>query len=352
MKFSSILTMTLMSVLVARPVIAAPPDTPDVSENTRFQAVPFVTLRNLTDAEAPDERFGDERAPLRSGRCVVSHAPYRLLRMPEAFSRNGFVFVPDSKIGLEAVTLESAELFWDSFASSLAGRRPILYLHGYNTSFSKACEQASQFQANLQAAGRVLLFSWPSDGALLNYARDEADLFWSVKYLESTLRQMIERFGAGGFDAVGHSLGARGLVYALVLLAHGDHWELPLLNQVVLTAPDIDAGVFQQYLPEILPLADNITVYVSDNDRPLALSREVHGYPRLGESGDHLDALEGIQIVDVSDVKARSFTGHLYHLYHEQVGDDLRQLFNQGGDAGQRTGLTREAPSRWRLAPP
>ncbi len=352
MKILLSLFTTLLSCLVLQPAHAESQVSPGGADSTRFQAVHFLSLRNLTGDPDPDKKLGDERDRPRGGRCVVSHAPYGLLRMPEAFSRNGFLFVPESRIGLEAVRLVSPDGLWSEFEASLDGQRPMLYLHGYNTSFAKACEQASHFQANLQATGRVLLFSWPSDGALLNYARDEADLFWSVSYLESTLKTLISRFGAGGFDTVGHSLGARGLVYALVLLAHEAHDRLPLVNQVILTAADIDAGVFEQYLPHIRPLARNITIYVSDNDRPLALSREVHGYPRLGEAGAHLDKLEGVQIIDISDVGVRSFSGHLYHLYHDQVGEDLKQLLNQGISADQRTGLTRQAPSRWRLSVP
>ena len=324
----------------------------ETADRTRFQAVHFMTLRNLTGDRTPDERFGDERDRLRHGRCVLSHTPSSLLRMPDMFSRNGFVFLPESKIGLEAVTQAPAEEFWADYATALDGQRPLLYLHGYNTSFAKACEQASHFQANLHTPDRVLLFSWPSDGAILNYARDEADLFWSVAHLEKTLKSMIAQFGAGEFDVIGHSLGARGLLYALVLLAHENHDQLPLINQVILTAPDIDAGVFKQYLPYLRPLAGNITLYVSDNDRPLALSREVHGYPRLGEAGPHLDDIEGVQIIDVSDIGGRSFSGHLYHLYQDRVCGDLNQLLNQGVYADQRAGLVPQADSRWRLAPP
>lgn len=322
------------------------------ADETRYQAVHFVTLRNLTGESEPEDRLGDERDRVRTGRCIVSHAPYGLLSMPEVFSRNGFVYLPENRIGLEAVRLVDSEQFWEDFAAARNGQRPMLYLHGYNTSFAKACEQASQFQSNLKAGGRLLLYSWPSDGALLNYARDEADLFWSVAQLELTLQQMIANFGAGGFDVIGHSLGARGLVFAMVLLGHSRHEQLPLVNQLVLTAPDIDADVFKQYLPLLRPLARNITLYVSDNDRPLALSREVHGYPRLGESGDHLDDIKGVQIIDVSDIKVRSFSGHLYHLYHDRVTSDLGLLLNQGVLADQRAGLSRQAPSRWRVLMP
>jgi esterase/lipase superfamily enzyme len=310
------------------------------------QTVSYITLRNKTGNTAPEAVFGDDRDLIHTGQCVLSHTPFDI---PQSLSLNGLVYIPDNLIRLKAVNLSSNASFWHKIEQATQGQRPILYLHGYNMSFARSCKQASLFQTNLNLGNRLVLFSWPSDGALLNYARDEADLFWSVAPLEAVLEQMLEQFGVGGFDVVAHSLGARGLFLALVQLAHRHHERLPLLNQLVLTAPDIDAGIFKQYLPNIRPLARNITLYVSDNDRPLALSQEVHGYPRLGESGPHLNDIEGVEIIDITDIGVRSFSGHLYHLYHDSVVHDLNQLLNDGRHAGQREILLKTDDNRWQL---
>ncbi|NIQ97634.1 MAG: alpha/beta hydrolase, partial [Desulfuromonadales bacterium] len=92
----------------------------------------------------------------------------------------------------------------------------------------------------------------------------------------------IDRFGPGAFDIAAHSLGTRGVFLALTQLAGQEHPVVPLVNRLVLLAPDIDAGIFEQHLDRMRPLARHITVYVSANDKPLALSEQVHGYPRLG----------------------------------------------------------------------
>ena len=54
-----------------------------------------------------------------------------------------------------------------------------------------------------------------------------------------------------------------------------DRTELPLVNQLVLLAPDYDSQTFVESLPRLLPLAARISVYASDNDAPLKLSRKV-----------------------------------------------------------------------------
>ena len=204
---------------------------------------------------------------------------------------------------------------------------------------------------SLGLEGRFVHFSWPSDGAILNYTRDEADLYWSVAPLRKILAAMISRFGAGNTNLVAHSLGTRGVMLALVLLAQAQQ-ENPLFNQVVLIAPDIDVGIFRQYLPLIRPLARNMTVYVSNNDSPLALSRQVHGYPRLGEAGEHLYGLEGVEIIDLSGIPPRKPSGHVYHLYQSLVTQDLDQLINENKPAAQRRNLEPVSANRWRLQRP
>jgi esterase/lipase superfamily enzyme len=224
-------------------------------------------------------------------------------------------------------------------------------MHGFYISFDRGCRRALLLKESLGLEGRFLLFSWPSDGQITNYTHDEADLYWSVYPLREVLTDMIERFGEANVNIVAHSLGTRGVMLAMVLLAQAQQDGKPLLNQVVLIAPDIDVGIFRQYLPLIRPLARNITVYVSSNDSPLMLSRQMHGYPRLGEAGEHLQALEGIEIIDLSEVPRRAPSGHVYHLYQDVVIKDLNRLINKNQPAAQRGNLKRTRENQWLMLP-
>ena len=109
-------------------------------------------------------------------------------------------------------------------------------------------------------APRFVLFSWPSHGQALSYTRDESNLYWSVALLTKTLADMISRSGPGTVDVLAHSLGSRAVFLALTRLLSTEHNEKPLFDRIVLLAPDIDAGLFQQYLPDIVTLARSITV--------------------------------------------------------------------------------------------
>lgn len=326
-----------------------PAITEDSAQNRTSRRVPFLSLRNITGSERASEFFGDRRDTLRAGYCELSRSPINSLKF---IKQKADFYIPDEVVKLDAVRLLPVENFWSNMKNTLAGQSPVLYVHGFFISFNRGCRRASLLQDSLGLEGRLVLFSWPTDGVIFNYTLDESDLYWSVDPLQGVLFDMADRFGEGKINVVAHSLGARGVMLALVRLAQTQRADKPLLNQVILVAPDIDTGIFEQYLPVIRPLAHNITVYVSGNDSPLALSKQVHGYPRLGEAGEHLKGLRGIEIIDISDIPVRVPSGHLYHLYHNIVIEDLDQLINKGMPASRRRNLERDGEYLWRLQQP
>ncbi len=317
-------------------------------ENDLLSTVPFLTLRNRTGSDKAAEHFGGERGSLSAGICKLDRTPLSLLK-PIA-ERTPF-HIPDEIVKLDTVSELSVQDFWERMEDTSNGRAPGLYMHGFYISFERGCRRALLLKESLGLEGRFLLFSWPSDGAITNYTHDEADLYWSVNPLRGVLADMVDRFGSGKVNVVAHSLGTRGVVLALLLLAQTQQYDRPLFNQVVLIAPDIDVGIFEQYLPLIRPLARNMTAYVSSNDSPLALSRRVHGYPRLGEAGEHLESLKGIEIIDLSDVPRRVPSGHVYHLYQDIVIEDLAQIINENKPAAQRRNLQQVSEYKWQLQP-
>lgn len=335
-----------------------PSDTPSVEAVETVDAdvirrsVPFITLRNKTGSTSAGEYFGGERGSVHSGYCDITWTPNPLL---EPLADRIPFYIPSGKMTLESVVEVGGNEFWRKPADSPVVDHPLLYVHGYNIGFGKGCSRAALFQENLRLASRFLLFSWPSDDTVTNYTHDESDIYWSVAYIKHTLERMIEAFGAGRVDIVSHSMGTRGVVLALLRMRDQHSGSTPLLNNLVLIAADIDAGIFRQYLEVIRPLVRQITLYVSDNDNALLLSEDVHGYPRLGKTGAHLRDLEGVEVIDVSATGRRRASGHLYHLYNEVAINDLDQLLNDGILASNRTGLQQDlqmGPNYWRLIPP
>ena len=320
--------------------------------NELHHTVPFLTLRNKTGSENVADFFGGKRDILRTGYCDVSRTRFQTLK---SIADNVPFYFPEDILDIETIRQSSSEDFWRDLDKTANGQRPTLYTHGFYISFDRGCRRAAEFKRSLDLAGRFVLFSWPSDGVIVNYTQDEADMYWSVDPLQKALSGMISRYGAGNINIAAHSLGTRGIMLALVRIASTKHItkvaNRPLINQLVLLAPDIDAGIFKQYLPHIKPLAKSITIYVSEHDNPLALSRQLHGYPRLGESGTHLKGLDGVEIIDVSDLPVQYPSGHLYHLYNEDAVADLYQLLNKNKPAANRSNLKQSGKNYWRLQP-
>ncbi|MFY0691786.1 MAG: alpha/beta fold hydrolase [Paracoccaceae bacterium] len=340
---SILLRATSVGVLAGALMTAFPSTSAAQVENNEVQ-VPFLTLRNLAEGDGGERHFGNERSHLRAGWCRVRDLELGSIA-PLADSAPGFI--REQLLRVDEIRVTRTSVVLDALQDSASENAPAIYVHGYYIDFNKGCRRAALLQENASLSNRFIWFSWPSDGDLADYMRDEADLYWSVIDLADAIIELESRFGSGVVDVVGHSLGARGVALALYEVAY----RSPdiRLDEIVLLAPDMDFAIFQRLLPHISQIASNITIYVRNADHALALSAQLHGYPRLGEAGDHLATLSGVEMIDLSDISPEGPTGHLYHIYSKAVGSDLSQLLNDGQRAAERRNLAQTGPNSWKM---
>lgn len=340
-----------LCTLAASPVLAENVIPPDA------ESVPFLTLRDRTGGASPAAAFGGDRGDLSAGFCVLTEPAGFLAPIAEATALK----LPGRDFELSALHLHDPGAVFDRLEETAAGNIPALYVHGYYEGIARNCVRAGMTRRNLGLDGRLLMFSWPSDEDILRYASDEADLYWSVPAIADATREMVRRFGPGRVDLIGHSLGGRGVVLALDEISRDAADSGPLVDDVVLIAPDMDFDVFVQHLPRIRDLARTITVYVSDRDLPLAISAELHGFPRLGQTGNDTALLGGVEVIDVSAMSgigaidipgapASSLSGHIYHLSSSDIAADIAALLNDGHRAADRPALAPAGPNLWRLS--
>lgn len=337
----STLTVTCLAAASAATFTTAPA----LAEDDAVQrTVPFLTTRARTGDGDPRRFYGEERGTLEAGHCDIAE---RRLGILETAAEAAPFYIPEEILRTERLRLSSVDTVLTQLQDRTGDGAPLIYTHGFYIDFEKGCRRATILEKNAALDGRLLWFSWPSDGGLFNYTHDEADLYWSVLDLAQAIGDLEGRFGPDRVNVAGHSLGARGMVLAI----HDVAAQRPdiRLGNVVLLAPDMDFDVFSRLLSRIRPIARSITVYVADADRPLALSEQVHGYPRLGQAGNDWSQLDGVEVIDLSDLPVRSPTGHLYHVYDPLVGADMDQLLNQNLSASERRGLLQVGPNLWRL---
>ena len=68
------------------------------------------------------------------------------------------------------------------------------------------------------------------------------------------------------------------------------------------------------------------------------LSKQVHGYPRAGDTGDELVVIPGIETIDVSAIDT-SLLGHNYYGDNATVISDMIDLVRNSKSARERSWL-------------
>jgi esterase/lipase superfamily enzyme len=135
----------------------------------------------------------------------------------------------------------------------------------------------------------VLVFDWPGDqgSSLRGYRRARQVAEESGAELARTLELIINEVQPERLWLLANSMGSQVVADAFSLLHQNADFSdsQTEIENVVLTAPDVDHETFNnQFKQEILDLAQNVTVYVSSNDRALLISRLINRGLRLGES--------------------------------------------------------------------
>jgi esterase/lipase superfamily enzyme len=310
----------------------------DGGESGMEVSVPYATNRRPMADDLEQGAYGGRRGPPGYGRCSVLFTPIPVIN--QIAPRVPF-YLADETRDLRIERQTDMEAFWGQVQGEIArtaSQSVVVFVHGYNYGFERHCSAAAELQRTLEGKAVVLMFSWPSNGRPTDYIPDQADVEWSVPFLARLLADLGDRLGPERVQVLAHSLGSRGVLFALERLK-GERERRPLIGQLVLMAPDFDAQIFVERLPALLPLTTGITLYASSNDTPLKASRQLHDSPRLGEGGAFLTVAESMQTVDVSPVGRYQVLGHEYFLFHPRVAADLAVLLGEGRAARDRPGL-------------
>ncbi len=244
---------------------------------------------SAADDAAPDRRFSSQRqAELTLGSFDIAVEPTLGLGM----LMNPSDWLINEEIRLRAVRglsrpAFSGELREQVLASSY--RSLLVVVHGYRETFPSALRKTAFLSHVLDIDTPVLLFDWPGDqgASLTGYRRARRVATASGAELAAALQLIVEQVEPQRVWLIANSLGGQVVVDALYHLAADPGFadRQTEMENIVLTAPDVGRREFdERFRAEIEALADNLTVYVSSNDRALLVSRLVNRGRRLGES--------------------------------------------------------------------
>jgi esterase/lipase superfamily enzyme len=280
--------------------------------------VDLLAATTRAPSEDPGVLFGGERGPgVSYANIVVSIPPDRAIgtvQWPRSVPGNpatDFVVtsatpLPDSKL-----------LAWFNKPGAKR-RRVFVFVHGFNTRFDTAVFRFAQLAHDAEADAEPVLFSWPSRGRLLDYKLDHQNATYSRTDLAHLLRTAAASPSVGEITILAHSMGSWLAVEALRQIALEERSVPAKIKNLVLASPDLDIGVFRRQVEDMGPRRPHVTLFVSQNDRALQLSRLVSGgTTRLGAIDlsrenyqQQLAGLAGVTVLDLSALRGGDRINH------------------------------------------
>lgn len=196
-------------------------------------------------------------------------------------------------------------------------RRVMVFVHGFNNRYEDAVYRFTQIVHDSNADVAPVIFTWPSRASIFDYNYDKESTNYSRDSLEELLRHLANEPAVSEVTVMAHSMGTWLAMEALRQMAIRDKQVASKIRNVILAAPDLDVDVFGRQISEIGQKGPKFTIFTSQDDRALLVSRRISGnVDRLGQidpaSEPYRSALEklGINIIDLTKMKSGDRLNH------------------------------------------
>jgi esterase/lipase superfamily enzyme len=198
-------------------------------------------------------------------------------------------------------------------------RQVLVFIHGFNNRFDDAVFRFAQIVHDSNARVVPVLFTWPSRGSVLAYGYDRESTAYSRNALENVLKAFARDPAVGEISILAHSMGNSLALETLRQMAIRDGRVAPKIRNVLLAAPDVDVDLAREAIVDMGPKVNrpSFTLFVSQDDRALAVSRRVWGSEaRLGainpDQEPYRTQLEqaSVTVLDLTKLKAGDLSHH------------------------------------------
>ncbi|NEH60910.1 alpha/beta fold hydrolase [Rhizobium leguminosarum] len=196
-------------------------------------------------------------------------------------------------------------------------RRVLVFVHGFNNRYEDAVYRFAQIVHDSHADVAPVVFTWPSRGSIFDYNYDKESTNYSRDALEELLTRTAANPAVNDITIMAHSMGTWLTVEALRQMAIRNGHVAPKINNVILASPDLDVDVFGRQFASLGKERPHFTIFVSQDDRALALSRRISGnVDRLGQidpsAEPYRSKLEaaGITVLDLTKLKGGDRLNH------------------------------------------
>jgi esterase/lipase superfamily enzyme len=330
-------------------IVAGDKNTLEGPENQTWVRVFYATDRRK-DIDLRDRiSYGATRSDdgkLNYGECTISIPKVHKVGKMESPSILRLEFRPNPKkhiVLAQTISLDQKR-FFKNVATSVSrskAKDAFVFVHGYNVSFEDAARRTGQITFDLSFIGAPIFYSWPSNGHIADYIKDETNVSWSAPHFEHFLSLLAAHSGAARIHIIAHSMGNRIICDALKHIAASPDRAMKF-NHLVLAAPDIDADTFRELAATLQMLSVRVTLYESSNDKAILASKRLHGSPRAGEP---LLVIPGLDTVDASAIST-DFLSHSYFSDNWPLLADIHSILAFDRTPAERFGLAKMTDPR------
>lgn len=250
------------------------------------------------------------------------------------------------------------DIGWKKFKSNISKDDVLIFIHGFNTSFSSAAIRCAQLAHDTNFKGKAVFYSWSSHESSFNPSYND-DKKRAVENFElfADFLQGIASTTDKNIHIVAHSMGTYILMHSLAILdkriqldnniLHSRRTRLngKIFKQVILAAPDIEKDSYHRNFSKhnFSKMAERYTLYSTENDYVLRVSKIVNYFgkegsaqARLGDSSRLFFVIDGMDTIDARQEISSQFFGHSFYAENRSLVSDMYDILNHGTQPDKR----------------
>ena len=182
----------------------------------------------------------------------------------------------------EDLTRNEAQAMLSAAIRKTPDRSVLVFIHGFNNRFEDSVYRlAHSHDAGTHSVPNLV--TWPSRGSTFAYGYDRDSTNYTRDALEILFQYLARDPEIKEVSILGHSMGNWLALESLRQMAIRNGGLPPKFKNIMLAAPDVDVDVFRSQIADMGKQRPQFTLFVSQDDRALAVSRRVWGgVARLG----------------------------------------------------------------------
>lgn len=217
----------------------------------------------------------------------------------------------------EDLTVEGAKSWLSASIKKSPDRSALVFIHGFNNRFEDLVFRFAQIANDTGTVSVPILVTWPSRGSTFAYGYDRESTNYTRNALERLFQYLADDRDIREVSILAHSMGNWLALELLRQMAIRNGGLPPKFKNIMLASPDVDVDVFRSQIADMGKQHPKFTLFVSQDDRALAVSRRVWGdVARLGsidpEQAPYREELaeNEITVIDLTKVKSGDKLNH------------------------------------------